>query len=142
MIEDQTFQGMPGKILRKSITIMIGFVQRVKTLIFRGEKNVISVQPEETAILELKEIKNGEMEIDPKGQEEVEKIADLKDRNGEEETIDLKGQEEVEKIADPKDREEIIVNLTIIKNLILKKQNLGHLKGFVVNLELILKIEN
>ena len=142
MTEDQIFQGMVEKIPRKSITIMIGFVQRVKTLIFRGEKDVISVQPEETAILELKEIKNGEMEIDPKGQEEVEKIADLKDRNGEEETIDLKGQEEVEKIADPKDREEIIVNLTIIKNLILKKQNLGHLKGFVVNLELILKIEN
>ena len=142
MTEDQTFQEMVEKIPRKSITIMIGFVQRVKTLIFRGEKDVISVQPEETAILELKEIKNGEMEIDPKGQEEVEKIADLKDRNGEEETIDLKGQEDVEKIVDPKDREEIIVNLTIIKNLILKKQNLGHLKGFVVNLELILKIEN
>ena len=130
MTEDQTFQGMVEKIPRKSITIMIGFVQRVKTLIFRGEKDVISVQPEETARLELKEIKNGEMEIDPKGQEEVEKIADLKDRNGEEETIDPKGQEE------------IIVNLTIIKNPILKKQNLGHLKGFVVNLELILKIEN
>ena len=100
MTEDQTFQEMVEKIPRKSITIMIGFVQRVKTLIFRGEKDVISVQPEETAILELKEIKNGEMEIDPKGQEEVEKIADLK------------GQEE------------IIVNLTIIKNLILNQPNL------------------
>ena len=86
MTEDQIFQGMVEKIPRKSITIMIGFVQRVKTLIFRGEKDVISVQPEETVILELKEIKNGEMEIDPKGQEEVEKIADLKDQYADEET--------------------------------------------------------
>ena len=64
MTEDQTFQEIVEKIPRKSIMTMIGFVQRVKMLIFRGEKDVISVQPEETVIIGLKEIKNGAKEID------------------------------------------------------------------------------
>ena len=97
---------------------MIGFVQSAKTIIFHGEKGAINVQPQETVILGLKEIRNGEIEIDPKDQEEVETIADLKDQ------------------------EEKIVNLTIIKNLIPKKQSLGHQKDFVENLEPISKIEN
>ena len=104
MTENQTFQGIVEKISKKSSMIMIGFVQSAKTIIFHGEKGAINVQPQETVILGLKEIRNGEIEIDPKDQEEVETITDLKDRNGEEETIDLKGQEEVEKIADLKDR--------------------------------------